>query len=442
MTRLAEGLLTTDDPPVKVLFVYGANPTSVHPTRPACGRVCRARTCSRSSSTSSATDTVDWADIVLPATMQTEHLDVHDGYGHMYVSLNRPAVAAPGECLPRPRPSAGWRGRWGWPSRCCTRTTRRSPAPVRRRGPRAAVERRLDAARLPDAVRARSPTASPRPRASSSSSREPAAADGHDPLPGYVPPALSGDAPLSLIAPASHWFLNSMFANKPDLMKRAGEPRIELHVEDAIDARDRDRRRRPGVQRPRRRSWPWRRSRTASGPAWSPRPRGIGSRTFVAGPTSTPPWRSATPTSAAGRSSTTTVSRSNMSQAGKEVRLASRPTGEPDPSNFELAEVEVADPGDGEIVVRNTFMSVDPYMRGRMNAAKSYAAPYEIGQALWGGAVGEVVASRDARSPRATSSCTSSAGASTRCCRPSTRARSTRPACRVPRSSACSACPA
>jgi NADPH-dependent curcumin reductase CurA len=80
----------------------------------------------------------------------------------------------------------------------------------------------------------------------------------------------------------------------------------------------------------------------------------------------------------------------------KEIRLASRPTGEPEASNFELAETEVADPSDGEILVRNTFMSVDPYMRGRMNAAKSYAAPYEIGKALWGGAVGEVVASRDA----------------------------------------------
>ncbi len=79
----------------------------------------------------------------------------------------------------------------------------------------------------------------------------------------------------------------------------------------------------------------------------------------------------------------------------KEIRLASRPTGEPEASNFELAETEVADPSDGEILVRNTFMSVDPYMRGRMNAAKSYAAPYEIGKALWGGAIGEVVASRD-----------------------------------------------
>ena len=67
--------------------------------------------------------------------------------------------------------------------------------------------------------------------------------------------------------------------------------------------------------------------------------------------------------------------------------------GEPQPSNFALAETEVADPADGELIVRNTFMSVDPYMRGRMSDAKSYAAPYEIDHAMHGGAVGEVVAS-------------------------------------------------
>src|SRR5918997_1066388 len=78
----------------------------------------------------------------------------------------------------------------------------------------------------------------------------------------------------------------------------------------------------------------------------------------------------------------------------KEIRLASRPTGEPAPSDFELAETDVPDPSEGQLLVRNTFMSVDPYMRGRMSAAKSYAAPYELGKPLYGGAVGEVVASR------------------------------------------------
>jgi NADPH-dependent curcumin reductase CurA len=80
--------------------------------------------------------------------------------------------------------------------------------------------------------------------------------------------------------------------------------------------------------------------------------------------------------------------------AGREVRLASRPVGEPSLDDFELAEVTVPDPADGELVVRNAFMSVDPYMRGRMSDRKSYVPPFEVGQPLQGGAIGRVVASR------------------------------------------------
>ena len=76
----------------------------------------------------------------------------------------------------------------------------------------------------------------------------------------------------------------------------------------------------------------------------------------------------------------------------REVRLAQRPVGEPKPEDFELAEVELGEPDDGKLLVRNAFMSVDPYMRGRMNDAKSYVPPYELGKAMYGGAVGEVVA--------------------------------------------------
>ena len=75
----------------------------------------------------------------------------------------------------------------------------------------------------------------------------------------------------------------------------------------------------------------------------------------------------------------------------REIRLAARPVGEPKPSDFSLAEVEVATPADGELVVRNIVMSVDPYMRGRMNDVKSYVPPFQVGEALQGGAVGEVV---------------------------------------------------
>jgi NADPH-dependent curcumin reductase CurA len=76
----------------------------------------------------------------------------------------------------------------------------------------------------------------------------------------------------------------------------------------------------------------------------------------------------------------------------REVRLARRPVGEPAPADFELAERELGQPGEGRLLVRNLFMSVDPYMRGRMNDAKSYVPPYELGKAMYGGAVGEVVA--------------------------------------------------
>lgn len=77
----------------------------------------------------------------------------------------------------------------------------------------------------------------------------------------------------------------------------------------------------------------------------------------------------------------------------REIHLASRPHGWPTQDNFRTVEVELPDPGPGEVLVRNTFMSVDPYMRGRMNDVKSYVPPFALDAALDGGAVGEVVAS-------------------------------------------------
>ncbi|MGW1000798.1 NADP-dependent oxidoreductase [Streptomyces sp. NPDC002520] len=77
----------------------------------------------------------------------------------------------------------------------------------------------------------------------------------------------------------------------------------------------------------------------------------------------------------------------------REWHLRSRPVGWPKPEDFALVETEVPTPGEGQILVRNEYLSVDPYMRGRMSAAKSYAAPYEVGKVMQGGAVGEVVAS-------------------------------------------------
>jgi NADPH-dependent curcumin reductase CurA len=77
----------------------------------------------------------------------------------------------------------------------------------------------------------------------------------------------------------------------------------------------------------------------------------------------------------------------------REWQLAARPQGWPTPADFALVEKPVAAPAPGHILVRNEFLSVDPYMRGRMNDVKSYAPPYQLGEAMLGGAVGRVVAS-------------------------------------------------
>ena len=83
--------------------------------------------------------------------------------------------------------------------------------------------------------------------------------------------------------------------------------------------------------------------------------------------------------------------------ASREIHLSARPRGVPQPTDFSLVEVEVPDPADGQVLIRNAFVSVDPYMRGRMNDAKSYVPPFALGEPLTGGAVGQVVASRDGR---------------------------------------------
>jgi hypothetical protein len=79
----------------------------------------------------------------------------------------------------------------------------------------------------------------------------------------------------------------------------------------------------------------------------------------------------------------------------REIRLTARPAGEPTPADFELVEVPLPEPAAGEVLIRNSYLSVDPYMRGRMRDARSYVPPYAVGAPLDGGAVGQVVASND-----------------------------------------------
>jgi len=84
-----------------------------------------------------------------------------------------------------------------------------------------------------------------------------------------------------------------------------------------------------------------------------------------------------------------------MSQSAKRIVLAARPVGEPKPSDFRLEDYAVPTPGDGQLLLRTIWMSLDPYMRGRMDDGPSYSAPVPIGGVMEGGTVCEVVASNN-----------------------------------------------
>src|SRR5689334_2469134 len=83
-----------------------------------------------------------------------------------------------------------------------------------------------------------------------------------------------------------------------------------------------------------------------------------------------------------------------MAAMNTQILLAARPTGFPKPSDFRLVESPIPEPADGEFLVGIAYLSVDPYMRGRMNPTRSYVDPQKLDDVMGGGAVGKVLASR------------------------------------------------
>ena len=84
----------------------------------------------------------------------------------------------------------------------------------------------------------------------------------------------------------------------------------------------------------------------------------------------------------------------HQAMQNKEIRFSSRPTGLPTSENFQIVDSETRQPNDGEVLVRTLYISVDPYLRGRMREGRSYVAPFEVGEVISSGVVGEVVESR------------------------------------------------
>lgn len=246
MTRLGEGLLDLDDPPVKALVVLGANPAASNPDQ---GRVRKGL--ARDDLFTVVidhfkTDTADFADLVLPTTMQPEHTDLHNAYGHLYLHLNEPAVRPQGECLPSTEIFRRLAAALGLTDPALFATDEELVRSILDSGHPSVEGITLERLREQGWLRLNYPRPAkaypfgfPTPSGKIEFLSERAAADGLDPLPDYTPPrevtseSTAARFPLVLISPASHFFLNSMFANKPDLLRKAGPIKVSLHADDA-----------------------------------------------------------------------------------------------------------------------------------------------------------------------------------------------------------------
>ena len=246
MTRLGEGLLEVADPPVMALIVYAANPVASTPHQNKVRRGLAREDLFTVVMEQFATDTVDYADIVLPATMQTEHTDLHDGYGHIYLAWNDPAVAPPGECLSTSETFRRLARRMGLTEPCLYDSDDAMAAQLLDSDHPSLAGITLERLRAEGWVRLNYPSpflpyadGFPTPSGKLELYSERAAAAGHDPLAGYTPPREVGDRrlartyPFALVIGASHFAINTIFANHPELGRRAGAPRVTMNPEDA-----------------------------------------------------------------------------------------------------------------------------------------------------------------------------------------------------------------
>ena len=261
MSTIGDALLEAD-PPVEALVVYNSNPVAVAPDSSRVIRGFAREDLFTVVLEHFRTDTADHADILLPATTQLEHLDIHTSYGHRYWVMNQPAIRPLGEALPNSEIFRRLARRMGFQEPCFDdsdlvlaaqaidtrgRSTplalRRPDGPLDDQGARELLAPLLEKGWLklevPQAPFAEGgfPTASGKVEFFSSR----LAAAGEDPLPDYLPPyesvasnpELAAKYPLAMISPPARNFLNSSFVNVRSLRAIEVEPLLEINADDA-----------------------------------------------------------------------------------------------------------------------------------------------------------------------------------------------------------------
>jgi anaerobic selenocysteine-containing dehydrogenase len=258
MVLLAEALNgELPGPPVRALYVYNANPAAVCPDQARVLEGLRREDLFTVVHEQFQTDTADYADILLPATTQLEHFDIHGSYGHLYVQVNEPAIAPLAEAKCNNDVFRLLARAMGFEpelfevrdEQLAGQALMPDHTPTGFPKPSAFAGMTLDRLRREGPIRMdlppnHAPFADghfPTPSGKCELYSPALAAQGLDPLPTYTPPHedpqtrpdLAARYPLQMVSPPAPSFLNSTFVNIDDLRKMAGEPTLEIHPRDA-----------------------------------------------------------------------------------------------------------------------------------------------------------------------------------------------------------------
>src|SRR5436190_6138781 len=248
MVAIADALLEAK-PPIRALYVYNSNPVAVAPDSAKVVRGFSREDLFTVVHEQFATDTCDYADIVLPATTQLEHHDVHTAYGHLYVVANSPAIAPLGESLPNSEAFRRLAARMGFAEECfrdsdedlCRQALESSHPRMRGMEWDSLKEKGWRRLNVPEPFAPFAQGNFGTPSGKCEFYSETAKGLGMDPLPTYIAPresaqsnpALAKKFPLAIISPPNRHFLNSSFANLPFAIAEAEEPSLDIHPADA-----------------------------------------------------------------------------------------------------------------------------------------------------------------------------------------------------------------
>jgi anaerobic selenocysteine-containing dehydrogenase len=230
--------LTSAQPPVKVTIVYNNNPVAVCPESDKVIAGFSREDLFTVVMDHFQTDTADYADIVLPATTQLEHYDVHKSYGHLYMLANNPAIAPVGESLPNSEVFRRLAARLGFDEPCFRDSDedlcRTALNGVSWEGLKQSGWRKLE---VPQRFAPFAAGGFPTPSGKCEFYSAALEKQGIDPLPFYNPPAEinkgESEYPLAFISPPARHFLNSSFANIARFREFEAEPHLDLHPSDA-----------------------------------------------------------------------------------------------------------------------------------------------------------------------------------------------------------------